>query len=191
MEFRQELLDVACRHSSADFALSTHTHTTSGAIYAIGKFDLSTFQTCNVATVDWIERAHSSSRSVRPSVGERAIDSRQQRTPLSPNRLGRRFPFFFLFLSAGCMRSQCQMDQTQIEWRTRWRRQDGQTEKAINLRDLSESGEGVTERVRLDFRAQVPHENVEMFCNYKRKQKTLFFVFNKKRKNDCNIEQTM
>ena len=65
------------------------------------------------------------------------------------------------------------MDQTQIEWRTRWRRHDGQTEKAINLRDLSESGEGVTERVRLDFRAQVPHENVEMFCNYKRKQKNI------------------
>jgi hypothetical protein len=35
----------------------------------------------------------------------------------------------------------------------------------VDLRDLSESGEGVAERVRLDFRAQVPHENVEMFCN--------------------------
>ena len=37
--------------------------------------------------------------------------------------------------------------------------------KFVDLRDLSESGEGVAERVRLDFRAQVPHENVEMFCN--------------------------
>ena len=124
---------------------------------------------CRYCRLNW---ASPFQQPVRPSVGERAIDSRQQRT-LSPNRLGRRFPFFFLFLSAGCMRSQCQMDQTQIEWRTRWRRQDGQTEKAINLRDLSESGEGVTERVRLDFRAQVPHENVEMFCNYKRKQKNI------------------
>jgi hypothetical protein len=49
-----------------------------------------------------------------------------------------------------------------------------------DLRDLSESRKGVAECVRLNFRAQVPHENVEMFCNETKKQKRKLNQYNLK-----------